>query len=83
MRTRARLLLSTAFSLALSAAQAQGFGGIRGLSPSSPCGGHPGYADNGCAGSNANTPTVSGNVNLLGTTADPHIDGSPCHTTNY
>ncbi len=52
MRTRARLLLSTAFSLVLAAAQAQGFGGINGLHPSSPCGGHPGWDDNGCAGSN-------------------------------
>ena len=53
MKTRARLLLSTAFSLVLAAAQAQGFGGMRGLNPSSPCSGHPGWADNGCAGSNA------------------------------
>ena len=34
-------------------------------------------------GSDAVTSVYSGNVNLLGLTADPNIDVSTCHTSNY
>ncbi len=55
MRMRARLLLSTAFSLVLAAAQAQGFGGVSGMQPSNPCGAN-GRTDNGCSGSSLWVP---------------------------